>query len=599
MTDSKREQNLINPFTVISPEKLDTNTAKQLFVEVFSDFPQVRNPGHSMILGARGSGKSMMFRCLLPDVIMLREGKELIELELLAFHVPIKNTQLKITDLQRLDQHHATFLINENFLTLSIMIEILQALFKMPKNNLPFDESKYHAFFEKTYSRRLKLSGCTKECKFEKGSASNFFEGLHFHALEMHADFIQYILKIDPESSVPVPPYNLPLLSFSGFIVPFFQGLRDLPGIPKTNIYLFVDDADNLSKTQTQILNSWLATRTAPDISLKVSAQVGKYKSFVSPTGTLVESPHDYQEVNISDRYTTSKTSYYKRVCEIVEKRLTLSNIVDITPEQYFPVYEKQENAIEAEVQRILKEWNNEGRGHRPRDDSLRYARPNYIRDLGGTRKSRSTYMYAGLENLVHLSSGVIRYFLDSAAAMFDETIKEEEVVQVAKFIPYSIQNKVMREQADKMMFSQFQRLETDEEVIKDSLGITQKLQNLIFAMGATFHEILVSNRSERRIFSIALSNIPTIEIKSVLDFGVQTGYLHRATIGNKEGTGRTWLYIMNRCLAPQFILDPTGFAGYLFVTNDALLQAMIKGKRLRDLKDREIDDSEQLALFD
>ena len=145
-------------------------------------------------------------------------------------------------------------------------------------------------------------------------------------------------------------------------------------------------------------------------------------------------------------------------------------------------------------------------------------------------------------------------------------------------------------------MFSQFRKLQQDEEYVTGQLGCTQKLQNLIFSMGFTFHDILVSDRSERRVFSIALSNKPDEEISEVLEFGVQCGYLHEATIGNKEGTGRTWLYIMNRILSPEFVLDPTGFAGYLFVTNDALRSAMHRGKRLREADST--DNPEQLTFF-
>ncbi|MFA7332413.1 MAG: hypothetical protein WC326_15195 [Candidatus Delongbacteria bacterium] len=596
MLEMQKSSTFSNPFTVMSPEKLDASTAQQLFVEVFSDFPQVRNPGHSMILGARGSGKSMIFRCLLPDVLKLKEGRSFEDLEFLAFHVPIKNTQLKITDLERLDCHHAAFLINEHFFTLSVIIEVLQALTKSLSSNLVFDENRYREFLEKTYSRRLKLSGCKSECRFDDASAESFFQSLYDHALDMHADFIRYVLEFCPEIDSPAPAYNLPLLSFTGFLVPFFQGLIALPGFPKKCVYLFIDDADNLSKTQTKILNSWLSTRTHPEISLKVSAQLGNYKSFVSPNGTLVESPHDYQEINISDRYTTSKTAYHRRVKEIVQKRLDLAGISGVLPEDYFPSYKKQEEAVEKERLRLLSAWEEEGTGYRASDDALRYARPNYIRSLGGTRKARSTYMYAGFEHLVHLSSGVIRYFLDSAAAMFDETIKEAGESAAIASIPCGIQNKVARDQGDRMMFSQFQKLETDEEVLTGKLGIVQNLQNLINAMGFTFHDILVSDRSERRVFSIALTNVPTKEIMDVLSFGVQTGYLHMATIGNKDGTGRTWLFILNRCLAPQFTLDPTGFAGYLFVTNERLMGAMSDGKRLRDVESQE--EPEQLTLF-
>jgi len=194
------------------------------------------------------------------------------------------------------------------------------------------------------------------------------------------------------------------------------------------------------------------------------------------------------------------------------------------------------------------------------------------------------------------LSSGVIRYVLDSAAYMYDETIKANNMQEVM-FIPCDIQDSVAREQAEKIMFTQFRKLEKDEEVIKNPIGNAQKLQNLILSLGYTFHDILVSDRSERRVFSFALTNTPTEGIKSILDFGVQTGYLYESTIGNKSGTGRTWLYIMNRGLAPIFTLDPTGFAGYLFVTNEDLSSAISYGKRLRNVDS--IYQPEQLTFFD
>jgi hypothetical protein len=163
--------------------------------------------------------------------------------------------------------------------------------------------------------------------------------------------------------------------------------------------------------------------------------------------------------------------------------------------------------------------------------------------------------------------------------------------------MPYNIQNDILRDKADQMLLSQFRSLETIEYGVDSECGLASKLQNLLLSMGQTFHEILISDRSERKVFSIALSNIPTKEIREVLDFGVQTGFLHLSTIGTKDGMGRTWLYIMNRGLSPFFLLDPSGFAGYLFVTNDNLNRAMYTGKKLRDIdNDLEV---EQLTLFE
>ena len=56
-----------NPFTVKTPEGLAAAEAASLFVDVFTDFYKIRDPGHAMLNGPRGSGKSMMFRYLEPD----------------------------------------------------------------------------------------------------------------------------------------------------------------------------------------------------------------------------------------------------------------------------------------------------------------------------------------------------------------------------------------------------------------------------------------------------------------------------------------------------------------------------------------------------
>jgi len=582
-----------NPFSVYSPENLEAQKAEQLFVEMHTDIPHILTPDPALILGARGSGKTMLIRCLLPDVLRIRKNCNLSSLDFLAFHIPIKTTQSNITDLQCLDKHHAAYIINEHFLSLNVLMNVLYSLSKM-KYDFVFNEDQYSKYFYDTYLRYLKLSGYKKDCVFNNTSANAFFLELYRHAEDMYSDFMSYVLNISNSFDNSIPPYNLPYLSYLRFLVPIISGLKTINDFPNKNIYLFIDDADNLSLTQTKILNSWIASRTQPNICLKISAQYSKYKTYISTTGTLVEAPHDYAEINISEIYTTKKDLYAKTVKEILRRRLKIAGI-NIDPKDYFPENEKQEQAIEKIKKEILKNWEKEGRGNKPHDDVLRYARPNYIRDLGGQKKSRSTYSYAGLETITHLSSGIIRYVLEAAALMYDSTIKQEGSNQVKISIPYSIQDEIVREKATTMLLSQFRNLETIPCEEDAEFTIASKLQNLLLSMGKTFHDILMSKtKSERRVFSIALSNIPTKKIREVLDFGVQNGFFHLSTIGTKDGDGRTWLYIMNRSLAPFFVLDPSGFAGYLFVTNETLEQAIYKGKKLRE----DIDEDTEIGQF-
>ena len=410
---------IANPFAVVSPEEMNAETAAQLFVEMYSDYPQIKRPGNIIMTGARGCGKTMLIRCCLPDVLMLKDGKSFDELEYLAFHIPVKKTSLCLSELRFLENRHAPYLINEHFLALNVL---MYSLLELSQIQYPvYDPEEYKVFFENTYARYLRMSGCRDEVTVEYNSPRDFYLSLYNHAEEMQSAFINYILRLNPNSDKIDPAFDLPLLSFLRFIVPVFTKLITLSGFPQnTNIYFFIDDADNLSATQTRILNTWIACRTQPTISLKVSTQYELYKTYLTSNDILIESPHDYQSVNISLRYTTNYIGNFKdKAVEILAKRLKNAGI-DQTPENFFPTYDVQEAGIEKEIQLIKDNYSTDGRAARIDDDVRRYAVPNYIKKLGGKKKSRSTFRYAGLDNIIHLSSGIIRNLLDAAANMYD-----------------------------------------------------------------------------------------------------------------------------------------------------------------------------------
>jgi hypothetical protein len=591
-----------NPFEVITPENLTAKDADQLFVETYSDYSEIIREGNTLITGARGCGKSMLIRCSLPDVRMMREDKSFNDLSFLALWVSVKKTGVNLQELHKLEDKHAPYMLNEHFMTVYVVMHMLNRLSDIEIGN--YSSEAYKDFYEKAYSRYLKASGCKDDIDVNYASSKTFFISLYEHMFLLHCEFIQYLRKLIGTNEIDYS-YSLPLLSFTRFIVPVFNNLNNLPGFPTNKpLFIFIDDADSLSRIQTEILNSWIACRTQPRISLKISSQIGLYKTFLTSTGVLIESPHDYQDINISNLYTTGRSNYYKKAIDILNKRLKIEEI-PYELEDFFPPDNNQEQKIKEEEEKILLNYQELGKSHRKDDDVRRYAIPNHIRNLGGTRKSRMTYKYAGLNNIIHLSSGIIRYLLDAVAKMYDRAVSENKE-GIVKFISPTIQNNVLREKAD---FYLFNELKKSEPVNEDDLPIettespdnnTEKLGNLINAMGKTFHEILISYRAERKVFSIALSNQPDNEIKSVFSLGVRLGFLHESRIGNKDGNGRTSLFVLNRCFAPIFTLDPTGFQGYVFMTNVDLKKAIHNGKQLREVLKRDDNDGiKQLTIED
>lgn len=589
-----------NPFTVVSPEKLKADQVLKLFVEMPSELNQVKDPGHMMIVGARGAGKSMIFRYLLPDVQTLLFDGKYNQIPFLAFHIPIKNAQLHLPELAQLDNAHAAVLINEHFLVLYCLIIVLKDIIEGEWCNLDgLPQKDLKAFVNNCFLDGLFACGCDDEIKYEGQSGGVVFRLMYKYALRLHSDFLRFVVGTKPGMRGGDIRYDLPLLSYHMFLIPFLRGCIKLLGLTGKNIYLLIDDADNLSITQTKILNTWLSSRTAPEISLKVASQIGKYKTYLNVNGVFVEAPHDYHELNLFGHYTKDYSRYIKHIKEIVGKRLFMAGI-NVTAETFFEECKDQELAITRLADEIRNTGKCDGRTCRP-NEANEYARANYIRALGENKNARSSYRYAGFNQLAWLSSGVIRYFLDAAATMFDLAVRgdvvEDESGRSGQFrgrlIPFEVQDFVIKARAEDRMFFQFAKLSIGSEGAYAPMIVAQ-LQNLVRSLGETFHNRLVSNMNERRVFSVALSRTPTPKVRSVLDFGVETGYLHGGAIGNKSGSGKTWLYGLNKSLAPHFGLDPIGVAGYISVTNESLIEAINSGKPIRESN---IDET-QMELF-
>ena len=596
-----------NPFKVFTPEDMKATDVAELFVNP-PDAIKMRGPGHTMLSGARGCGKSMIFRYLLSDCQRIALCKKLTELPFLSFLVSIKNAgpTPTLTEFLGLRDTHADLVLNEHVLTAFVTTKVFSALSRIELPDDPPSASEAREYFEKQFRTRLRRTGAKIEPATTADSAAAVFGHIATICDDQYSQVVQYVKRLTPDR---LESYRGALWDYLDFLHPLLAELKHLSFLPSSPIYLLIDDADYLNEAQTMSLNSWISTRTQADVSIKVSTQLG-YKTLRTVSGMPIQSPHDFQMINISDLYTTGRGRYRDRLEEIVAKRLKKARI-DRTPSQFFPYDERQQKSIDAIADRIREKCAKESRDHRAADDVLRYARPEYIRSLGGRSKSTYTYSYSGFDQLVHISSGLVRYFLDSAARMFDEQSGLTPVRPVERVEP-SVQDRITRFCADELALGEFDQIMADAGSTARMEGVDQlddahlkmvQLRNLIRALGGTFFLKLVSDDAERRVFSVAISGTSDPDVVSVLDLGVRYGYFHRSTIGNKEGTGRTWLYILTRRLAPHFKLDPSSFAGYLWVTNEAMRNAMSRPEAmLRRISSQGVSgffEDSQLRLFE
>ena len=566
-----------NPFSVKTPETLNAEDIAKLFIDVFSDFPRLLEPEHTFLHGTRGTGKSMMLRYLEPHVqLAANKVNKASELTHYAIHMPIKKANYGLSELERLDGA-AYWLLSEHILTFYAVVHILDSLTSLSKR-VEESEDASSENWDEFCSDFVKLAesvGCTSS--LVQGSNRVSLELLSEIIEHEHRYTVNYLRKLT--FGTENFPYTSALFGYIDFLLPFIQLVINLKITPVGPVYLMVDDADNLPERMQKVVNSWVSYRTTDQICLKITTQQ-RYKTWRTIQGILIESPHDYSEIDINTVYTSKGYShYYNKIEKVVEKRLEVNDFSNVSPTEFFPANPSQEKALVPIVETIKSNWDAGRRvSARKSDDVTRYKTSEYMKQLAKSKKT-NTFSYSGFKNIVDISSGIIRFFLEPASRMYNEVIAGQDSNQEVTFIPHLIQDKVLTEWSKEFMDSNFDGLRiTEENTIKvpgHVLGKVDNLRNLVVSFGNLFQSKFLSDDTERRFLSFMPTRAVHKETQEILDLAIEWGYLYRTSIASKEGVGRNTLYVFNRRLIPYFKLDPSGYAAYMSVTPDDLTLAI------------------------
>lgn len=589
----------INPFEIKTPESNSAQDILDLFVDVFPDFWQVKEAGHTFLNGPRGSGKSMMFRYMMPDCQMLKNGCEASKLDYFAVYVGIKQTNINNTELDRL-ANNANLIINEHLLSTFVIANVLGSIRHTFKDNLDECIVELRTFYNTIFKNCIILCGYDGNMDIEDDCNGS---DLIVHMIKivegMEHQCKNYCKRIALSKDLSVP-YSGALTDFVDFVEPIIRGIKGVSIFPQGKpFYILIDDAGYLNLAQTKVLNSWVSYRSTKDICLKISTQLD-YKTHLTINDKRIDEPHDYSEINISTVYSSKNSEYNNRIYQIVKKRLDKYLRPDIDPRQFFPCDMEQEQAIQRIYNQLLEKYKEPERPYASGDAARRYSRPDYIKQLQKVHKSGAHYSYAGFDQLVAISSGIIRYFLAPAQEMYSVMMAKKQGGDIIQ-IPSGVQDEVIKKYSDNFLQGQFDEIRRDQGLNNFKADKADKLYNLIDSLGELFHTILVSDASERRVFSVALTDSPDSELYEILDMCEHYGYLHKRTIGNKSGTGRNRMYVLSRVLAPHFKLDPTSFAGYKFMSSSMLKVALTNKRKFLQLMSNGItqDTPVQLNLFE
>lgn len=541
-----------NPFELVTASKLTATEAAELWCDD-KRLDRVTGRETCFIHGHRGTGKSMLFR------VLQRDCQEILypdrDPTFLAIYFPVRDSEFLIEELNLFQFDLQRYIICESQLSLLIVKQLLLIIRGRP-DVIP-DISKQD-FID------LVVKRMTAAYRFSDVSAptitSEEFSRTVLAVIDVIDDECQRIRHyICRHLYAPTAAYDGPLFLYDTLLGPIADFFSDSVGVC---LYFLIDDGDDLPRSHTIILNTWIARRRK-SAAFKVSTMYS-YKTWRTRSGSAIQQAHDFIQYDIATRYLDGQgESYVELLKDICQKRLEKSGIkrVDgtvVDPMSFFPTYQAQERKIRAVRDQLTKKYAEIYTGRAVSDNVYRHTMSEYLRELN-RGKSLGSFCYAGFETLAVLSGGLVRDFIICAQQMFDNASrrKPKEVIQS---VPPLTQSAAVKAHADRLLN---QIGDSRQKRVRD-VGQWRKVARLVRGLGALFKQKLLSQDSERRVFSFAFQSSPSEDLQKLLGLAISEGYFMRGYIAKKEGTGRRVLYVLTRRLAPCFSLDVSSYSGYL-----------------------------------
>lgn len=589
-----------NPFSNRYPENMSCDQIKELFVDEFVDLPSILNHNHYFIWGARGSGKSMLFKyieaCCHADSVEELKQQSLINCPIIPIYYKIATNALRMVEFVLIDQNYAA-LLSEHMLIMSIVrltLNNIKNYDDVPKENkVKYVKQIVYELFgievDDSVLRANKLRTAEEE-------PLEWLSSICWYELQAVLDYLRNTnKKIDID-------YRGCIVGYHDFLIPFFELTKKLVGIENLVFYLLIDEAGRTHEFQQEIINGWIACRNHDVLSIKLTSVKAEYTTFYTRDRWAIQKIHDYSETILNIVH-YSKKDYKTKIKKIVQKRFAAYGIEIDDIEEFYPIDGKYQEIIDSEKNKLEKEYADCKTQETFSEYCSRRLMPRVFQYLSGKHKIPSCY--SGFEMLVATSAGIIRNFLEPSEMMYN-AVAEQNKGQKVMNIPASIQEEQINIYSEQF-FAGIYNIPLNNKEEKD---ILLKLENLIRSLGNYFRaRLLMKDLTEGRIFSFAIKQVEKLEYKErrVLQLAEQYDYLQKSFYSGKDGTNAEEWYLLSRKLAPFFKLDPTALKGRIVFSPLDIQIAMknpdqfvkMKMDKLQKRKSEKENKVHQISLFD
>ncbi len=534
-----------NPFEYAGANDLPPEMILDYYIEDFNYSRFIRSHRNVMLVGERGSGKSMslLFNSWrVQSIQAVRDGVPDRPPEFLGVYIPCNTPLNHKMEYQLLGEVPAVIL-SEHFLVLSVAHAIADTLEQVSNVLQGADEQLLRDQVE--YVTAVTLP-----------AGMPFFTALKAFVNRTIGQTQRAINdQTRPEVVCDIT------YTFASLIIPILGLAKAIPKLRSTHFLLLVDDAQDLNEHQIRALNSWIAYRDHSLFSFKVAiASLGR-AIFKTPGGGTILDGHDFTQIDMVQPYQNQSSDFGKLARRIVTQRLKRFDI-ESTPDDFFPMGEQLAKDLKAARERVRAEAvakYGEGKTKQISDYVYKYARAHYFRSRS-PRANRPEY--SGFDTLVFLSTGVVRNLLIPCYWMYDKMISLTSTrteKATARTIPASVQSEIILERSEAL----WERLRRglDQEIEGCSREDAMRAYKLMDNLAVHFRERLLSDSSEPRAnsFTVSAPSQARRELWHILDILVQAQLLYVRSGPAKDRGKRENYYVPNRLLWPARGLDAHG----------------------------------------
>lgn len=581
---------LRNPFRIVTAENFDHN--HQLLARLFrapSDYDSIRSHDNLLIAGGRGCGKSMILKSLSVNAA--------VEIERLSRHPSEPDTAALTFAESGLDYF-------------GVYIKLFRGFFSQYTADSRFDEESAHVYFQHYFNMlllralvqtlqeasitdsgppTLHLSRSEEESVVTEVAAigdlsvgDDSLRSLIKALRQQEHCVMQYMTRVRLGHSAAT--YEGHFTSIDHFLDECCRAIcKSISDLNGCRVYFLLDEFENLTRFQQKVVNT-LAKLRPTSLTLKIATRAGGLRAMDNLQGDAMQFPRDYHYVSLD--YDISSKAYKELLIEIANRRLKaegfeVPEITMLLPDAP-PCCPSTRDEIDAAIRAFLSE-----RGDDPSSfeaakwsEKCHQWREAFVFRLN--EKRQKPRWYAGVDDFVRLSSGIVSNFLELCKMAFYMATWEGIDVRNGEEIPVRTQNEAVYKTSEAAF----------DWISKNIADTGPMVSRLIGDLAAIVRHKLLNHTSEPEASRIALKDPASLEddafelVCTILDDAVRWSVLHtpqatRAYLPKHREDVRPSDYLFNRLLHPALRISLNARWATRFSATD-LLRLCDAGSRNR-----------------